>query len=70
MNTNPSLDRTFPLSGGSEPRPSLRPPRLPALVTANPGVVWGNCAFLRAWAARRLQAASALPARPNISTPG
>lgn len=56
MNSRPPLERTFPLSGGSEPRPTLRPPRLPVAVPEPPGVVLSNRAFLRAWAERRAPA--------------
>ena len=77
MNPHPALDRTFPLSGGSEPRPALRPPRLAALVAATPalaaapsGLVLGNRAFLRAWAVRRLDASAAPLASTNHSTSG
>ena len=53
MKNTPDLERVFPLSGGSSERPSLRAPRLPLLVKSIPGVVMGNRAFIRTWAARR-----------------
>jgi hypothetical protein len=53
MNITPQLDRVFPLSGGSSERPALRAPRLGSLVRPSSGLVMGNRAFMRAWAARR-----------------
>lgn len=58
MNSTPQLDRVFPLSGGSAERPALRAPRLGTLVRPNVGLVMGNRAFLRTWAARRAAAAA------------
>jgi hypothetical protein len=59
MNSNSKPECAFPLSGGTMDRPALRAPRLASLVKPTPGVVMGNRAFLRAWAARRAVAASA-----------
>ncbi len=62
MKTTPDLERVFPLSGGSELRPSLRPPRLTSLVKTAPGVVLVNRVFLRPWDGRRAGAGGlALP---------
>ena len=60
MKTTPDLERVFPLSGGSELRPSLRPPRLTALVKTAPGVVMFNRVFNRTWTGRRAGAATLL----------
>lgn len=46
-------DRVFPLCGGAIERPRLRAPRLGAAPLATSGLVMGNRAFMRAWAARR-----------------
>jgi hypothetical protein len=60
MNTNVSADRLFSLSASSTPRPALRAPRLLGAMTATPGFVMGNRAFMRAWAARRVARTLAL----------
>ncbi len=70
MNTPPDLDRVFPLSGGSALRPALRPPRLSTLVKATPGVMMGNRALLRAWAARRARALVGPANRTHAVGPG
>lgn len=69
MNSTPDLERVFPLSGGMAPRPRLRPPRLPAAPAQPHSVPLSNGALLRAWAARRAQAAFAAGSA-NIATPG
>jgi hypothetical protein len=70
MNLIPDRDRVFPLSGGSAPRPALRPPRLAALVKIAPGVAMGHRAFLRAWAGRRARSAAAPTACRDAVSPG
>ena len=53
MNPTPELDRIFPLCGGSSEPPRLRAPRVLPNITVTPGIVLGNRAFMRTWAARR-----------------
>lgn len=60
MNPASDLETVFPLSAGSPPRPTLRPPRLPALVKATPGPDLDLRALARAWAARRSRLANAV----------
>lgn len=70
MNPTRQLDPVFPLSGGSQPRPPLRAPRLPALVAAPAVPVLGHHAFLRAWAGGRRRGTALGVATPEAVTPG
>ena len=65
MNPTSQPDRVFPLSGGSMERPALRAPRLGTLVRPNLGLVMGNRAFMRSWAARRATILAAAVRNPQ-----
>ena len=70
MNSTSDLERVFPLSGGSAPRPALRPPRLGASVGATPEAIMANRAYIRAWAMRRAQSVMLPSARKRVASPG
>jgi hypothetical protein len=69
MNPITQLDRVFPLSGGSAPRPALRPPRLGGIATVTPEAIMANRAFIRAWAFRRAQTVALSPGRERSASP-
>lgn len=70
MNPTCQLEPVFPLSGGSQPRPQLRAPRLPTLVAAPAGPVLGPEEFRRAWAGSRRPGMPLGAATPEPVTPG
>ena len=61
-------DPIFPLSGGSDPRPSLRPPRLTALVAPAPEIAFGAESLHRSWAEHRERGAASSATRTILPT--
>jgi hypothetical protein len=53
MNLASNPERILPLSSGSTKTVTSRAPRLLSEIRSTPGLVMGNRAFMRAWAARR-----------------
>ena len=64
MNPATELDRVFPLSAGSSERPRLRAPLVLSGLKVSPGIVMGNRAFMRTWAARRAKILASASVRP------
>ena len=58
----------FPLSGGAAPRPSLRPPRLAALVAPAPDPAFGAESLHRPWAEHRDRGAAPAALRTVLPT--